>query len=97
MPKCDKNKAKTKKNLGGKYSQKKKRVLKTSYFSNNQSSSRVMRGNKKKKYTKNKRDKNDATKISGGACFGNGVGANINNPNYSIYNTNALKLFPYKP
>ena len=76
---------------------KKKRVLKTSYFSNNQSSSRVMRGNKKKKYTKNKRNKNDATKISGGACFGNGVGANINNPNYSIYNTNAIKLFPYKP
>lgn len=33
----------------------------------------------------------------GGMCFGNGVGANTNDPNYSIFNTNMLKLFPYKP
>jgi hypothetical protein len=32
----------------------------------------------------------------GGMCFGNGVGANSYDPNYSIYNTNMLKLFPYK-
>jgi hypothetical protein len=29
-------------------------------------------------------------------CYGNGVGANSYDPNYSIYNTNMLKLFPYK-
>ena len=29
--------------------------------------------------------------------FGNGYGANCNDPNYSIYNTNLLKLFPYNP
>jgi hypothetical protein len=27
---------------------------------------------------------------------GNNIGANCNNPNFSIYNTNLLKLFPYK-
>ncbi len=32
----------------------------------------------------------------GGTCFGNGVGSNHYDPNYSIYNTNMLKLFPYK-
>lgn len=36
-------------------------------------------------------------KHKGGMCFGNGVGANTNDPNFSIYNTNMLKLFPYKP
>jgi hypothetical protein len=32
----------------------------------------------------------------GGVCYGNGVGANTYDPNYSIYNNNMLKLFPYK-
>ena len=32
-----------------------------------------------------------------GGCYGTGVGANNFDPNYSIYNTNMLKLFPYKP
>ena len=27
---------------------------------------------------------------------GNNIGYNCFNPNYSIYNTNLLKLFPYK-
>jgi hypothetical protein len=31
-----------------------------------------------------------------GACFGNGVGSNHYDPNYSIYNTRALQLFPYR-
>lgn len=34
--------------------------------------------------------------MKGGMCYGNGVGANSYDPNYSIYNTNLLKLFPYK-
>jgi hypothetical protein len=36
-------------------------------------------------------------KQRGGTCFGNGVGANTGDPNFSIYNTRALQLFPYKP
>jgi hypothetical protein len=32
-----------------------------------------------------------------GGCYGTGVGANNYDPNYSIYNTNMLKLFPYTP
>ena len=27
---------------------------------------------------------------------GNNIGANCSDPNFSIYNTNLLKLFPYK-
>jgi hypothetical protein len=42
---------------------------------------------KNKKRTRNMR---------GGRCYGNGVGANSYDPNYSIYNTNLMKLFPYK-
>ena len=33
----------------------------------------------------------------GGKCYGNGVGANNNDPNFSIYNTRELHLFPYRP
>lgn len=33
----------------------------------------------------------------GGVRFGNGIGSNCNDPNQSIFNTNLLKLFPYKP
>lgn len=37
------------------------------------------------------------SKQNGGRCYGTGVGANSYNPNFSIYNTNLLKLSPYKP
>jgi hypothetical protein len=33
----------------------------------------------------------------GGVRFGTGIGSNCNDPNQSIFNTNLLKLFPYKP
>ena len=36
-------------------------------------------------------------KQRGGTCFGNGVGANNGDPNFSIYNTRELQLFPYRP
>jgi hypothetical protein len=36
-------------------------------------------------------------KQRGGMCFGNGVGANSYDPNFSIYNTRELTLFPYRP
>jgi hypothetical protein len=50
--------------------------------------SRKMKGFKKRKITNGSRKK----KIRGG----NNIGANCNNPNFSIYNTNLLKLFPYR-
>jgi hypothetical protein len=50
-----------------------------------------------KKRRERKTRKNRKLKFKGGMCFGNGVGANSYDPNYSIYNTNMLKLFPYKP
>jgi hypothetical protein len=36
-------------------------------------------------------------KQRGGMCFGNGVGANNYDPNFSVYNTRELALFPYRP
>jgi hypothetical protein len=48
----------------------------------------IRKGKKNRKTKKNRRQK--------GGCFGRGVGANNYDPNYSIYNTNMLKLFPYK-
>ena len=44
-----------------------------------------------------KRITKKSKKQRGGMCFGNGVGANSYEPNYSIYNTRALELFPYRP
>jgi hypothetical protein len=35
-------------------------------------------------------------KLKGGTIFGKGVGANNFDPNFSIYNTRELGLFPYK-
>jgi len=48
---------------------------------------------KRRTYRNSKRNKT----LKGGMCFGRGVGANSYDPNYSIYNTNMLNLFPYKP
>jgi hypothetical protein len=55
-------------------------------------------GGKRRKRTKKRRGKKrrKTRKQQGGMCFGNGVGANSNNPNYSIYNTKMMNLFPYK-
>ena len=50
-------------------------------------------GNKKSRKQSNKKNR----KQRGGMCFGNGVGANSYDPNFSIYNTRELTLFPYKP
>jgi hypothetical protein len=44
-----------------------------------------------RKYRRNKKN-SKSRKISGGR----NIGANSCDPNYSIYNTNFLKLFPYK-
>ena len=58
-------------------------------------------GGKRRKSRRNKNNKSNKKKTRrhkqrGGRCYGNGVGANNSDPNYSIYNTNMLKLFPYK-
>jgi hypothetical protein len=48
---------------------------------------------KRSRRFKNKNSKRRNKKTRRG---GNGIGANCNEPNFSIYNTNMLKLFPYK-
>ena len=55
-------------------------------------------GSRKRKYHKinKKSKKNKKHRQRGGQCYGRGVGSNSYDPNYSIYNTNMLKLFPYK-
>ena len=45
---------------------------------------------KRRKYKKHKKTR------GGNRIGGNNIGANCNDPNFSIYNTNLLKLFPYK-
>ena len=49
---------------------------------------RKIRKGKKSRKTKKQR---------GGMRYGTGVGSNCFDPNYSIYNTPTLSLFPYKP
>jgi hypothetical protein len=54
-------------------------------------------GSRKTKKRRHRMKKSKRRKsMKGGRCYGNGVGANSYDPNYSIYNTNMLKLFPYK-
>lgn len=54
--------------------------------------------NKKRKTLKRgKRTRMRSRKQRGGMCFGTGVGANNYDPNFSIYNTRELSLFPYRP
>jgi len=56
-------------------------------------------GRRRRRTTKKTRGKKSrkTRKQRGGMCYGNGVGANSYDPNDSIYNTNMLKLFPYRP
>lgn len=50
-------------------------------------------GGKRRKTRKSRKGR----KQRGGVCYGNGVGANNYDPNFSIYNTRELSLFPYRP
>jgi hypothetical protein len=52
-------------------------------------------GGKRRKSRKSRKMRGH--KQRGGMRYGTGVGANCFDPNYSIYNTPALSLFPYKP
>ena len=56
---------------------------------------------KTRRYLGRRRKRNHKTKKynrkqKGGVCFGNGIGSNNYDPNFSIYNTRELHLFPYK-
>ena len=54
---------------------------------------KTRKGRKGRKTRKGKKSK----KQRGGMRYGTGVGSNCFEPNYSIYNTPTLSLFPYKP
>lgn len=68
------------------------------YTSNPDDSDNEVGGRRRRRITKKRHVKKSrkTRKQRGGMCFGNGVGANSYDPNYSIYNTNMLKLFPYR-
>ena len=48
-------------------------------------------GGRRRKFRKTRKSR------KGGMCYGSGVGANSTDPNFSIYNTRELQLFPYRP
>jgi len=58
-------------------------------------SRRRLKSNHKKTHFKKHRKGSKTRKQKGGMCYGRGYGANTYDPNYSIFNTNMLKLFPY--
>ena len=72
--------------------------LNISNMSGNTTRDNSFGGKKRRRSSKKRRGKGRKTRKyrGGGMCFGNGVGANSYDPNNSIYNTNMLKLFPYK-
>ena len=72
-------------------------MVKSHRYKKNNKSKKILRNKKTKKNKKNKRNTRTRKNYKGGQCFGNGVGANSYDPNFSIYNTRALQLFPYKP
>ena len=54
-------------------------------------------GKKRTRKLRRNRKRMKSRKQRGGNCFGNGVGSNTSDPNFSIYNTRQLDLFPYNP
>jgi hypothetical protein len=63
---------------------------------NNQAAGKRRKTRKTRKGKKSKKSRK-SRKQRGGMRYGTGVGSNCFEPNYSIYNTPALSLFPYKP
>ena len=59
--------------------------------------SNAMGKKRKSKSKKSRKSRRKSRKQKGGVCYGSGVGANNYDPNFSIYNTRELQLFPYKP
>ena len=62
----------------------------------NQNAGRRRKTRKGRKGRKGKKSRK-TKKQRGGMRYGTGVGSNCFEPNFSIYNTPALTLFPYKP
>ena len=72
----------------------------SSLFSEGESFASETGGKKRRRKTRKNikgRKTRKSRKQRGGMCYGNGVGANSYDPNYSIYNTRELTLFPYRP
>lgn len=76
----------------------------SSLFSENESMESQYGGRRRRRSTSKKVRKSKKRKSSrksrkqkGGTCYGSGVGANNFDPNFSIYNTRELDLFPYRP
>jgi len=73
-------------------------MTKRKYFYKNK---KCKRSKCKHKYSKRKhkysKRKHTSKKRGGAGCYGNGIGANTYDPNFSIHNTRELQLFPYKP
>ena len=65
------------------------------YKNNRTKRNRTKHNRTKRNQSKRNRTKHRRHKI-GGVRYGTGIGANCYDPNQSIYNTNMLKLFPYK-
>jgi hypothetical protein len=53
-------------------------------------------GGSKRRHRKGKKSRKIKKIRGGNKIGGNNIGANCSDPNFSIYNTNLLKLFPYK-
>ena len=67
----------------------------------NSSNASMNAGKRMRRHTKKRNSKSghkrSHRRLRGGATYGTGYGANCNDPNYSIYNTNLTQLFPYRP
>ena len=50
---------------------------------------------RKNNKSKTKTNRTNRRRTQKGGVYGRGYGANCYDPNYNIYNTNMLKLFPY--
>jgi hypothetical protein len=67
-------------------------------YKRRKSSSKIGRRAIKSRRNMSRRSRSrDRKRSGGGVRFGTGVGSNCHDPNQSIFNTNLLKLFPYKP
>jgi hypothetical protein len=55
------------------------------------------RGKTHKFYTKTSRPRKTKRTSGGNTIYGRGYGSTCTDTSHSIYNTNALKMFPYKP
>jgi hypothetical protein len=58
---------------------------------------RIIKGRRRLTRRSSRSRSRDRKLAGGGVRFGTGIGSNCNDPNQSIFNTNLLKLFPYKP